>query len=93
MPVFSSSCLILVISCILDQEGPSAVLEWFDEPFNGMDDERLNTLDDFLRATFKDKPPRKVVIHGITPPGETPLQFLSEFMCYPDNFVHLCVFL
>jgi len=29
--------------------------------------------------------------HGIEPPWETPLQWMSEHLSYPDNFLHLCV--
>ena len=31
------------------------------------------------------------VIHGVEVPLATPLQWLSEHLCYPDNFVHLCL--
>lgn len=29
--------------------------------------------------------------HGIIPPSETPLQWMSEHLSYPDNFLHLIV--
>lgn len=29
--------------------------------------------------------------HGMIPPLETPLQWMSEHLSYPDNFLHLCV--
>lgn len=32
-----------------------------------------------------------VFTHGISPPLETPLQWMSEHMSYPDNFLHLVV--
>lgn len=32
-----------------------------------------------------------VFTHGISPPLETPLQWMSEHMSYPDNFLHLIV--
>ena len=32
-----------------------------------------------------------VFTHGITPPLETPLQWMSEHLSYPDNFLHLIV--
>lgn len=32
-----------------------------------------------------------VFTHGITPPLETPLQWMSEHLSYPDNFLHLVV--
>uniref|UniRef100_U5EVK4 Autophagy protein 5 n=1 Tax=Corethrella appendiculata TaxID=1370023 RepID=U5EVK4_9DIPT len=45
-------------------------------------------LDDFST------PGRKAVearIHGITVPNDTPLQWLSEHLSYPDNFLHFIV--
>lgn len=34
----------------------------------------------------------KIIIHGIELPLETPLQWLSEHLSYPDNFLHICLF-
>ncbi|XP_035687247.1 autophagy protein 5-like isoform X2 [Branchiostoma floridae] len=33
----------------------------------------------------------KVVIQGVEPPMETPVQWLSEHFSYPDNFLHICL--
>ncbi|XP_078255981.1 autophagy protein 5 [Rhinoraja longicauda] len=33
----------------------------------------------------------QVVIHGIEPLLETPLQWLSEYLSYPDNFLHISI--
>lgn len=33
----------------------------------------------------------KVRTHGIVPALNTPLQWMSEHLSYPDNFLHLCV--
>uniref|UniRef100_A0A8C3KUT5 Autophagy protein 5 n=1 Tax=Chrysolophus pictus TaxID=9089 RepID=A0A8C3KUT5_CHRPC len=33
----------------------------------------------------------QVMIHGIEPMLETPLQWLSEHMSYPDNFLHISI--
>ncbi|XP_031570229.1 autophagy protein 5-like [Actinia tenebrosa] len=33
----------------------------------------------------------RVVIHGIEPPLETPTQWLSEHLSYPDNFLHIII--
>jgi len=33
----------------------------------------------------------KALIHGIEPPPETPLQWLSEHLSFPDNFLHLVI--
>ncbi len=49
------------------------------------------TLSDLCFAVFnKNADKYKIVIHGIEPPLETPLQWLSEHMSYPDNFLHIC---
>jgi hypothetical protein len=32
-----------------------------------------------------------ILIQGITPSFETPIQWLSEHLSYPDNFLHICV--
>ena len=32
-----------------------------------------------------------VIIHGIQPPLQTPVQWLSESFSYPDNFLHICL--
>ncbi|XP_054271144.1 autophagy protein 5 [Macrosteles quadrilineatus] len=32
-----------------------------------------------------------VMTHGVEPPWDTPLQWMSEHLSYPDNFLHLCV--
>ena len=33
----------------------------------------------------------RLIIQGIEPPLETPLQWLSEHLSHPDNFLHVCV--
>ncbi|XP_013776737.1 autophagy protein 5-like [Limulus polyphemus] len=33
----------------------------------------------------------QIVAHGIKPPMDTPLQWMSEHLSYPDNFLHLCI--
>ncbi|KAF3692413.1 Autophagy protein 5 APG5-like [Channa argus] len=33
----------------------------------------------------------QVVIHGIEPLLETPLQWISEHLSHPDNFLHICI--
>eukprot|EP00038_Savillea_parva_P029191 m.69389 g.69389 ORF g.69389 m.69389 type:complete len:279 (-) comp8580_c0_seq2:93-929(-) len=33
----------------------------------------------------------RVIMHGIEPPLETPLQWLCEHFVYPDNFLHIIV--
>jgi len=42
----------------------------------------------FPRITFNSK---QVTIHGIPPPLDTPLQWLSEHLSYPDNFLHIAL--
>ncbi|KAJ3666310.1 hypothetical protein Zmor_001760 [Zophobas morio] len=54
------------------------------------EDGRRKTLQDLINEMF---PGRNVNIktHGMIPPLETPLQWMSEHLSYPDNFLHLCV--
>ncbi|KJE93513.1 hypothetical protein CAOG_04292 [Capsaspora owczarzaki ATCC 30864] len=33
----------------------------------------------------------QIVLHGISPAFETPLLWLGEHCCYPDNFLHICI--
>jgi autophagy-related protein 5 len=33
----------------------------------------------------------QVIIHGVQPPLHTPIQWLSEYFSYPDNFLHICL--
>lgn len=33
----------------------------------------------------------RIIIQGIEPPLETPIQWLSEHFSYPDNFLHICI--
>ncbi len=33
----------------------------------------------------------QVIIHGIKPSLQTPIQWLSEYFSYPDNFLHICL--
>lgn len=49
------------------------------------------TLRHLLEELFSEdaKEDRTVRTHGIAPPLDTPLQWLSEHMSYPDNFLHL----
>ncbi|KAL1131545.1 hypothetical protein AAG570_011162 [Ranatra chinensis] len=52
------------------------------------------TLSDLLTEVYPeatDVSNWKVLTHGIEPPKETPLQWMSEHLSYPDNFLHLCI--
>jgi autophagy-related protein 5 len=33
----------------------------------------------------------RTIIHGVQPPWNTPVQWLSEQFSYPDNFLHICL--
>ncbi|CAF3238921.1 unnamed protein product [Rotaria socialis] len=33
----------------------------------------------------------RVIIHGVEPPLNTPVQWLSEYFSHPDNFLHICL--
>uniref|UniRef100_A0A8C2I8B7 Autophagy protein 5 n=1 Tax=Cyprinus carpio TaxID=7962 RepID=A0A8C2I8B7_CYPCA len=56
------------------------------------------TLGDLLKELFpaaicaEDEPKRfQVMIHGIEPLLETPIQWLSEHLSHPDNFLHISI--
>jgi len=56
------------------------------------ENERKTTLHDLIeRANLKTKGEVQVTTHGVVLPMETPLQWLSQHLSYPDNFLHLCV--
>uniref|UniRef100_A0A3Q2HL34 Autophagy protein 5 n=1 Tax=Equus caballus TaxID=9796 RepID=A0A3Q2HL34_HORSE len=61
-------------------------------------DGQLHTLGDLLRevcpsalAPEDGEKKNQVMIHGIEPMLETPLQWLSEHLSYPDNFLHISI--
>nr|CAG4650398.1 EOG090X0BB3 [Sida crystallina] len=57
-----------------------------------IENDKPMTLDDLLqRANLNSKGPFNVVTHGVGIPLETPLQWMSEHLSYPDNFLHLCI--
>lgn len=56
------------------------------------------TLGDLLKELFpaaisaEDEPKKfQVMIHGIEPLLETPIQWLSEHLSHPDNFLHISI--
>nr|SVE84446.1 EOG090X0BB3 [Daphnia pulex] len=59
-----------------------------------VENEKKLVVEDLLQRAnlnFESKGPFQVVIHGIDIPLETPLQWISEHLSYPDNFLHLCI--
>ncbi|CAF0728095.1 unnamed protein product [Adineta steineri] len=50
--------------------------------------ERLSNEKEILNINIKDY---RVIIHGVQPPLHTPIQWLSEYFSYPDNFLHICL--
>jgi len=54
---------------------------------------RLATLKDLVAEMIPDRSCEevKVVTQGISPEWDTPLQWMSEHLSYPDNFLHICV--
>lgn len=54
---------------------------------------KLATLKDLLEEMVPNRPyyEVKVITQGITPEMETPLQWMSEHLSYPDNFLHIVV--
>jgi len=72
------------------QNDKSFIQKIFD-PFNDLGQRK--TLADLLEFVFgSDSYKNKVVlIQGIIPSFETSIQWLSENLSYPDNFLHICV--
>uniref|UniRef100_A0A1B6CPK7 Autophagy protein 5 n=1 Tax=Clastoptera arizonana TaxID=38151 RepID=A0A1B6CPK7_9HEMI len=54
------------------------------------DDGHRKTLGCFIEEVFPSKEVR-IITHGVEPMLETPIQWMSEHLSYPDNFLHLCV--
>ncbi|KAH9645867.1 hypothetical protein HF086_010066 [Spodoptera exigua] len=50
------------------------------------------TLQQMIAELYPDKLDVQLRTHGIVIPSDTPLQWLSEHLSYPDNFLHMCVF-
>ncbi|XP_033095987.1 autophagy protein 5-like [Anneissia japonica] len=51
-------------------------------------------LKELLPEIFPDREPVeavKVLIQGTEPPFDTPIQWLSEHLSHPDNFLHICI--
>ncbi len=44
-----------------------------------------------LFCFFLDADQYRVLIQGLEGPRETPVQWLSEHLSHPDNFMHICV--
>lgn len=55
------------------------------------DDGRRKTLQDLITETLPNHANVIVRTHGMIPPMETPIQWMSEHLSYPDNFLHLCL--
>lgn len=54
---------------------------------------RQATLKDLVADMVPNRPLHevKVITQGISPEWDTPLQWMSEHLSYPDNFLHICV--
>jgi len=54
---------------------------------------RLATLGDLLKDMLPERNVSEVnvITQGITPELDTPLQWMSEHLSYPDNFLHIVV--
>lgn len=56
------------------------------------DEGQRKTLNDLLMEIYPKRATSvKVLTHGMFPPLNTPLQWMSEHLSYPDNFLHLCL--
>jgi len=79
--------------CQVDQPIVQEPISPFDE--NGNQRTLGSVLNQILPQIFEsstDFPSNfKFLIHGITPPLETPIIWLSQNFSYPDNFLYVCV--
>jgi len=56
------------------------------------EDKRSLILKDLLETVIPDfQGSEQVIVHGVDVPLELPLQWMSEHLSYPDNFLHICV--
>jgi autophagy-related protein 5 len=71
---------------------PSVLPGVLQDSFSVVDNDGTErTLGQLLTWMFPAAAPTSVVLHGISPPLDTPLQWLCEHGCYPDAFLHLVV--
>jgi len=50
------------------------------------------TLQNLLEEVYPENHSQiSVITHGIELPRDTPIQWMSEHLSYPDNFLHLCI--
>lgn len=74
----SSSIMIQkLIKTFKEDKAPNTLKDLLMEAFEVSNNEEINKLN--------------VITQGISPPLETPLQWMSEHLSYPDNFLHICV--
>lgn len=61
--------------------------------FEPIDNGRKRNFGDLLKFVYGEdyKNFKLILIQGVTPSFETPIQWLSEHLSYPDNFLHICV--
>eukprot|EP00039_Didymoeca_costata_P006041 m.87005 g.87005 ORF g.87005 m.87005 type:complete len:256 (-) comp13083_c1_seq1:231-998(-) len=59
-----------------------------EHPFPALDDAgKTTTVDDLLKHLGLED--GVILVHGVSPPRDTPLQWLAEHLSYPDNIVHI----
>jgi len=58
----------------------------------GEDGQELLTLGQMVQSVLPEVKPAKLVTQGIEPSMDAPLQWLSQHLSYPDNFLHITVY-
>jgi autophagy-related protein 5 len=95
-----SPCIIRHCSSLLVFQDGKAVFQRLLTPYKskstpaGGGDLVENTLGDVLQlysSSFPISQEHCVLIHGIEISPQTPIQWLSENLSYPDSFLHICV--
>lgn len=76
---------------ILQKDREMMILQ---EPFHMLSTDgtgTIHTLKDLLVHMFHPVVPQQILLHGIEPPLNTPMQWLTEHCSYPDSFLHIVV--
>jgi len=71
-------------------EDPYALVDIIEQPFPIIkEDGAPQTLRDLQHSLGLHAGAGQVIVHGVGPPIDTPLQWLAEHLAYPDNILHL----
>lgn len=69
------------------------VFQWLMASSDGSRELKLSDLLSLYKEHHDCPSDQVALIHGVELPSESPLQWLSEYFSYPDNFIHICIVL